>query len=76
MRSQLIMCRFLIDDLLVSFPYPHVYPEQYQYMKELKRILDSDVRFRTSHFVGACDSGDAHRDRQDCVPALPDSVLH
>jgi hypothetical protein len=43
-HPQLIFGRFLIDDLLVSFPYPHVYPEQYQYMKELKRILDSDVR--------------------------------
>ena len=49
MPSQLTIGRFLIDDLLVSFPYPHVYPEQYQYMKELKRILDSDVWFRISN---------------------------
>ena len=37
--------RFMIDDLIVSFPYQFVYPEQYEYMKELKRILDSDVTF-------------------------------
>ena len=35
--------RFLIDDLEVIFPYSHVYPEQYEYMRELKHILDSQV---------------------------------
>ena len=35
--------RFLIEDLIVSFPYDHVYPEQYEYMTELKHTLDSDV---------------------------------
>jgi DNA excision repair protein ERCC-2 len=41
------MLRFLIDDLVVSFPYPNVYPEQYQYMCELKRTLDSEVNLRS-----------------------------
>lgn len=37
------MYRFYIDDIPISFPYDHVYPEQYQYMRELKKILDNDV---------------------------------
>ena len=46
-------------------------------MKELKRILDSDVRHhRTINVVGTCNSGDADSDRQDCVLALPHSVLY
>ena len=46
-------------------------------MKELKRILDSDVRsHHTINAVGTCDSGDANWDRQDCVLALPHSVIH
>eukprot|EP00912_Choanoflagellata_sp_UC4_P001013 UC4_evm2s623 len=30
-----------IDDLLVPFPYERVYPEQFEYMRELKRALDA-----------------------------------
>jgi len=30
-----------IDDLIVYFPYPYIYPEQYLYMKELKKTLDA-----------------------------------
>lgn len=30
-----------IDDLTVYFPYPFIYPEQYLYMKELKKTLDA-----------------------------------
>ena len=30
-----------IDGLLVYFPYEYVYPEQYQYMRELKQTLDA-----------------------------------
>ncbi|KAJ2725929.1 TFIIH/NER complex ATP-dependent 5'-3' DNA helicase subunit [Coemansia sp. Benny D115] len=33
--------KFYIDDLPVIFPYDYVYPEQYQYMRGLKRSLDS-----------------------------------
>ena len=31
---------FHIDELPVAFPYPSIYPEQYQYMCDLKRTLD------------------------------------
>ncbi|ORX49400.1 DNA repair helicase [Hesseltinella vesiculosa] len=31
---------FQIDDLVVHFPYDKIYPEQYQYMCDLKRSLD------------------------------------
>lgn len=30
-----------IDDLTVYFPYSYIYPEQYQYMCELKKCLDA-----------------------------------
>ncbi|KAL3233496.1 General transcription and DNA repair factor IIH helicase subunit XPD [Nakaseomyces bracarensis] len=33
--------KFFIDDLPVLFPYPKIYPEQYQYMKDIKRTLDA-----------------------------------
>ncbi|WOL10751.1 hypothetical protein Cni_G19510 [Canna indica] len=33
--------RFQIDDVTVYFPYEHIYPEQYEYMVELKRALDA-----------------------------------
>lgn len=32
--------KFHIDDLPVYFPYPKIYPEQYQYMADVKRTLD------------------------------------
>ncbi|KAK2768231.1 DNA-dependent ATPase of the nucleotide excision repair factor 4 complex [Arachnomyces sp. PD_36] len=32
--------KFFIDDLPVLFPYPRIYPEQYAYMRDLKRTLD------------------------------------
>jgi len=31
--------RFLIDDLEVIFPYDYIYPEQYEYMRQLKNTL-------------------------------------
>lgn len=31
----------MIDGLPVFFPYEFIYPEQYQYMLELKRALDA-----------------------------------
>jgi DNA excision repair protein ERCC-2 len=34
--------KFYIDDLPVVFPYKYVYPEQWNYMKSLKRTLDGD----------------------------------
>ena len=33
--------RFLLDGLTVYFPYEYIYPEQYQYMRELKEALDA-----------------------------------
>ncbi|RCH91594.1 DNA-dependent ATPase of the nucleotide excision repair factor 4 complex, partial [Rhizopus azygosporus] len=33
---------FNIDDLIVHFPYDKIYPEQYQYMCDLKRSLDAE----------------------------------
>ena len=33
--------KFFIDDLEVLFPYPRIYPEQYEYMCDLKRTLDA-----------------------------------
>ncbi|KAH7654260.1 DNA helicase protein [Dioscorea alata] len=33
--------KFQIEDVTVYFPYDHIYPEQYQYMLELKRALDA-----------------------------------
>lgn len=33
--------KFQIEDVTVYFPYDNIYPEQYQYMTELKRALDA-----------------------------------
>lgn len=33
--------RIDVDGLLVYFPFPNIYPEQYMYFKELKRTLDA-----------------------------------
>uniref|UniRef100_A0A7S0BFL7 DNA 5'-3' helicase n=1 Tax=Rhodosorus marinus TaxID=101924 RepID=A0A7S0BFL7_9RHOD len=33
--------KFNIGDTTIYFPYPYVYPEQYEYMKELKHALES-----------------------------------
>nr|GMD15577.1 DNA repair helicase XPD [Ipomoea batatas]GME09007.1 DNA repair helicase XPD [Ipomoea batatas] len=33
--------KFQIEDVVVYFPYDNIYPEQYQYMLELKRALDA-----------------------------------
>ncbi|KAI5067370.1 hypothetical protein GOP47_0017898 [Adiantum capillus-veneris] len=33
--------KFKIEDLTVYFPYEYIYPEQHQYMLELKRALDA-----------------------------------
>lgn len=35
-----VAMQFHIDELPVYFPYPYIYPEQYQYMVHLKRLLD------------------------------------
>ncbi|AMD22200.1 HGL140Cp [Eremothecium sinecaudum] len=32
--------KFFIDDLPILFPYPKIYPEQYQYMCDIKKTLD------------------------------------
>ena len=33
--------RFTIEGLTVYFPYDYIYPEQFQYMLELKHALDA-----------------------------------
>lgn len=33
--------KFFIEDLEVLFPYPKVYPEQYEYMYDIKKTLDA-----------------------------------
>lgn len=33
--------RFQLEGLTVYFPYEFIYPEQYQYMLELKHALDA-----------------------------------
>lgn len=33
--------KFQLEDVTVYFPYDNIYPEQYQYMLELKRALDA-----------------------------------
>ncbi|KAF2455373.1 DNA repair helicase RAD3 [Lineolata rhizophorae] len=33
--------KFFIDDLPVLFPYPRIYPEQYEYMCDIKKTLDA-----------------------------------
>ena len=33
--------KFQIEGLTVYFPYDYIYPEQYQYMRELKHALDA-----------------------------------
>lgn len=38
------MRRFWLDGIQVYFPYPYIYPEQYNYMLHLKQTLDSKVR--------------------------------
>lgn len=33
--------KFQLEGLTVYFPYEYIYPEQYQYMLELKHALDA-----------------------------------
>ncbi len=35
--------KFFLDDLPILFPYEFVYPEQYEYMKDIKKALDAKV---------------------------------
>ena len=32
--------RFLLGDLEIIFPYDYVYPEQFEYMRDIKKVLD------------------------------------
>ncbi|KAM3267353.1 general transcription and DNA repair factor IIH helicase subunit XPD isoform X1 [Capsicum chacoense] len=36
-----ITMKFQLEDITIYFPYDNIYPEQYQYMLELKRTLDA-----------------------------------
>ncbi len=46
--------KFFLDGLPVYFPYDYIYPEQYAYMCELKRILDAKVGRAASPPRGPC----------------------
>lgn len=35
--------KFFIDDLPIYFPYEFIYPEQYAYIKDIKKTLDAKV---------------------------------
>jgi DNA excision repair protein ERCC-2 len=35
--------KFVLDGLPVIFPYDYIYPEQYAYMRDIKRSLDAKV---------------------------------
>jgi DNA excision repair protein ERCC-2 len=37
------MPRFVLDGLPILFPYDYIYPEQYAYMRDIKRTLDAKV---------------------------------
>ena len=41
-RQQSNNMKFILDGLPVIFPYDYIYPEQYAYMRDLKRSLDSN----------------------------------
>jgi hypothetical protein len=41
----IIVFRIDVDGLPVNFPYEYIYPEQYAYMRELKRALDAKVMY-------------------------------
>ena len=41
MVDEFLIRRLNIDGLAVYFPYDYIYPEQYEYMTELKRSLDA-----------------------------------
>jgi DNA excision repair protein ERCC-2 len=44
--------RFFLDDLEIIFPYEYIYPEQYQYMRDIKKTLDAK-----GHSLLECPSG-------------------
>lgn len=70
--------RFKIGELNVSFPYDTVYPEQYEYMRELAGVLQNQVGllYILTRNSGPLHTGNAHRDRQDSVPTFLDLVIH
>lgn len=43
--------KFLLDDMDFIFPYDKMYPEQYNYVCDLKRSLDAHVS--DSHWFGS-----------------------
>lgn len=51
--------KFQLEGLTVFFPYEYIYPEQYEYMLELKHSLDAkghcllEVRWRWQRAAGS-----------------------
>lgn len=43
--------KFMLDDMEFVFPYDKMYPEQYNYVCDLKRSLDAHVRTFCSAFT-------------------------
>lgn len=52
--------RFDLDGLDVFFPYEFMYPEQYDYMLELKRSLDAKGHCLLEMPTGAIDNITSH----------------
>ena len=48
-----LVMKFEIDGVIVYFPYDYMYPEQYEYMRYLKKSLD--VQGHCLLEVGCCD---------------------
>lgn len=61
---------FDLDGLPVCFPYDAIYPEQHEYMGELKRALDA-----RGHALLEMSTGDADGHRQDGGAHLPHHLL-
>ena len=72
--------KFFLDDLPILFPYEFIYPEQYAYMKDIKKALDAKVNESAScqlnvRFVGPLLAGDAFWDGQDDLLIIADCSL-
>jgi hypothetical protein len=66
----------------MSFPYDAVYPEQFEYMMELKKLLEHQVSVLlaasliTKKNLGSCSPRNAYRDREDSMLAFSYSLLY
>ena len=73
--------KFILEGLTVYFPYDYIYPEQYQYMRELKHALDAKghcllevsrvVSMMLGHALQALLVISEYRDRSSLIVACP-----